>query len=818
MVLSRSLPTSRHGKSSNNSQRRNNQYRYRRANAGRYRNGENRGDMRECGGGFSIKLEEEDDHNNHNNNLRHRRHSYPKASVHKRSSQNRRRPPQQNRHHRQQRHRQNQQRNDNQSNHKDNKTLTKSLKPIHVSRSSIHSNWKKELGGIIRYYIHSISARGIRNESEIMKQLESMYVESGCDVEQTKNAILEQLGAIIPKSDVDDNDNNNRNQMDNQWKWVDIQMAIENTDEIMQTAQGGNQNNNNSTSSTTLQNSTQQPINDQILQSFIPSEDNKGILLKKEIKNGEGPAHFHEQWTNIIVPQWAIGKSYYFQLINKSPLDLSCEMTVDDHKIARNVPLPAHSHRMIRPDNARYFETHKWIIQPAQRLKLHQVIKNDTTGRVVGVKQEDNDNVQNVSNPPSQSQQRIGKRYNSIRPNYNNQRVNTTNYPDPIVYGWTFTGSCEQSKVEFYEKNMNLGFIKLDFYYTTATVKTTLVHPTMGANSLFRNTVTSELYVQILQNPRSHTNRGYRHSTDRPDDVIDIAMMDDSNEIDQDESGKEAQRDDNGDIPMDESNENNQNENTSYPQYARNDDYDFDNEGHANRATAMSKLETTNAYSAWEDAARKEWACIHAKFYISLPKKRNPYKSNDGDVRKGRGKRNEKQEDLPEQAPIVDVKAAEKATLGTKFHAVGPSAPRKRTTITMKRINGLNDQDEYRAAPLFEYKLYYRAEEEVINEEIMIDEENNIMEENEEKDAEEGKSETPLSHQLLNVNSVAEYKKEKIHQITKWHKTSAFQDEDEANFVLENRVSFVNAAESVEIIDSIVQEYYQWFQKQQWSR
>ena len=69
----------------------------------------------------------------------------------------------------------------------------------------------------------------------------------------------------------------------------------------------------------------------------------------------------------------------------------------------------------------------------------------------------------------------------------------------------------------------------------------------------------------------------------------------------------------------------------------------------------------------------------------ALPKKNNMY--NRGTHFMRRHNRKGKQEDLPEQAPVIDVKAAEKATLGTKFYATGPSQPKKRSKIVMKRIN-----------------------------------------------------------------------------------------------------------------------------------
>ncbi|OEU08731.1 hypothetical protein FRACYDRAFT_164906, partial [Fragilariopsis cylindrus CCMP1102] len=80
----------------------------------------------------------------------------------------------------------------------------------------------------------------------------------------------------------------------------------------------------------------------------------------------------------------------------------------------------------------------------------------------------------------------------------------------PTSFGWTFTGGVEASRVEFFERRINMGRVKLDWFYTTATVKTILEHPSTGRNQLFRNTVTSDQFVQIMTNPRVHTDRGYR--------------------------------------------------------------------------------------------------------------------------------------------------------------------------------------------------------------------------------------------------------------------------------------------------------------------
>jgi hypothetical protein len=53
--------------------------------------------------------------------------------------------------------------------------------------------------------------------------------------------------------------------------------------------------------------------------------------------------------------------------------------------------------------------------------------------------------------------------------------------------------------------------VKLDFYYTTGTVKTVLDHPRQGVTQLFAkgSSLSLEMYRAILQNPRHHTGNRY---------------------------------------------------------------------------------------------------------------------------------------------------------------------------------------------------------------------------------------------------------------------------------------------------------------------
>jgi hypothetical protein len=110
------------------------------------------------------------------------------------------------------------------------------------------------------------------------------------------------------------------------------------------------------------------------------------------------------------------------------------------------------------------------------------------------------------------------QRYNGQRPLDYSKRVPWEDYPDPTNHGWTFTGSWEASLVEFFERAMGAEgeVVKLDWYYTTATMKTSLHHPTQGKTQMFANRVTPAVYREILLNPRTHTSQRYQTRNNRP--------------------------------------------------------------------------------------------------------------------------------------------------------------------------------------------------------------------------------------------------------------------------------------------------------------
>ena len=131
------------------------------------------------------------------------------------------------------------------------------------------------------------------------------------------------------------------------------------------------------------------------------------------------------------------------------------------------------------------------------------------------------------------------QRFNGYRPRDVSDRVPYNDYPDPTNFGWTFTGSVEQSKVEFFEKemvdqgtdidNFTTTRVCLDWYYTTATVKTSLVNPKHNENTqLFGDRVSPQMYGQILENPRNHTGKRY-HSQKTSDSTTTRSRMITSN-------------------------------------------------------------------------------------------------------------------------------------------------------------------------------------------------------------------------------------------------------------------------------------------------
>ena len=562
--------------------------------------------------------------------------------------------------------------------------------------------------------------------------------------------------------------------------------------------------------------------------------DKKGIKLHQISRPGEGPAHYQEQWTTILIPTWAIGKSYYFELTNKSPIHLSCEIFLDGEMVATNAPLPANDTRTVRPNNHRYCESHKWILKPAIRVKLQEGDANHENGS-------NSNDVSNVSSggnggnggetvlPTGGTTRRPTPRYNNTRPDYAGTRVSIEAYPDPTSFGWTFTGSVQESRVEFFEKVINMGIVKLDWYYTTASTKTVLNHPSSaGRNALFRNTVSSEQFMEILNNPRAHIGRGYREAKNRPDDLPVDGDARDSSTMEKEEEDDEFDHlpatmngnpigGDSGTLEMEDAS---QSVASAATYYAKNEGYDFKKEGHMNRRHEMKQLHKTNVYAQWEEAAKKEYAVIHAKFYISLPKRQyasppNNARHHNAASRHGNGRKERQLEPLPEQSKVVDIKAAEQATLGTDFLATGPPRSTRRSSVRMDRINGLKDDSEWKGAPVYEKKLYYRAEN-IVNGQGMGhdsdlgEEDDDIMDDENDNGATMFNQDIPLE----------EYKNEKINQAKQYHVEYImyYPDPEESAQHLRSCMNKIGNADSVEDIDDSLKLFYDELVKNQFNR
>jgi len=628
------------------------------------------------------------------------------------------------------------------------------LPKLKVSANSIHAAWKKELGGLVRWYYYTLCQERDkgngdegRDEGDWMRRLEGMYIESGCSIPKTKEAILLDISET----------RTHPSESAARPPWIDLSIVAESTG----------------------------------TKGLGSSQATKTTKLENEIRPGEGPAHSHKEWINAMVTPEMMGKPYHFTVRNQSPLDLSCEMTIDGHLVARNVPIPRWcENRTIKPDNTRYFESHQWVFSPAKKVKLmdHTTTTTTTTPSTSGASRST----------------KTGPRYNNRRPDSSNTtRVPFTDYPDPTEFGWTFTGSTQASRVEFFEKNSAnaMGDVRLDWYYTTGTIKTTLHHPTTGTNQLFRNTVTPEEYQRILKNPRVHTDRGYRRNEQRPQDrevpvAIDARMEDMDADTVASEAPDAAAHD-------------------TKPFYAKNDHYDFQREGHVHRQRAMDHLQTTRAYRAWETAARNEYACVHAKFYVSLPKQMRQEYNDRGQGQQTKNKR--EREHLPQQASILDIKPAANATVGTKFHSTGqPGVVRfqRKSNIRMMRIHGLNDDPQWGSGPVFECKLYYRAEDTV---QRNTDGDGDGVEDMEDTDDENEHDNVSANDNTTNP-PLHVYQQERITQIRIWHEEVKVTDANRnvAESVQRNYTQKIDAAMDIRSVDDVVKQYWDWHQEQQW--
>jgi hypothetical protein len=290
----------------------------------------------------------------------------------------------------------------------------------------------------------------------------------------------------------------------------------------------------------------------------------------------------------------------------------------------------------------------------------------------------------------------------------------------------------------------------------------------MGPNLLYRGPVTPAILQRILENPRSEVVKE-EPGEDAKENVTQPLQADDAGKCATDNSNKGAKF------------------------YARNDKYDFSREGHVNRSKAMGHLEPTAQFQAWKQAAQQDWACIHAKFYVSHAEQMKHHHwvrpSNVTEL-------------LPSMKPVVDVKATEKAVYATDFLSLGAAAARRSSGVRMRRLS-LNDQPGCASGPIFEVKLYYRPE--VVEEEdadasfeVSIDED--VDEEN-----------SPPVEKLSKETPLVDYKFEKSRQVNLWHRDNKAPDPVVADSVLHGTLQGINDAQDLLEVDGAVKIYSDWY-------
>ena len=630
-----------------------------------------------------------------------------------------------------------------------------------------------------------------------LRVIEGMYMANRCNIQQTKYCLLQSmLDQANPQDTFDATTRTIFAGATGDEQWVTLRMAVENPNPVTQE-----------------QKQQQTCMIENILYETIL--DGRWVILKTEKRSGEGPAHAGESWTVIIIPNWAVGRRYFVECCNRSTLDLSVQMSIDGHEAAKNAPLPAQDRRTIKPDSRRYFETHEWRLVPSKRVPLTPLHHQRQQQQ-----QQSGNSPQQPSGASTSSRPGYEplRRYNERRPNYQGQRVSFQHFPDPSSHRWKFTGSHEPSKVEFFEKRLNNGSIcKMDFYYTTATVKTVLHHPRQNTTTqLFRRCLgkESETFLKILDNPRYHSGFGYYRQSQNNDEpplstvhlppLHEMNMETDDEEMDVDED------EDNDYSKQDEQQNNNDTTNNDHvPFYAKNDQYAFDSEGHANRQTEMEKLQSNPVFQAWEKATKQDWACIHAKFFVSLRR----YKGRD--VTGKPPKNNKERMHVPEMTPVVKVQAAKKAVVSTQFHVTGPSTePVRGSHVRMERIKGLNDDPAWGTGPVFELKLYYRLEA-ALNDQADTVAENETVSELDGMDDDD--DDDKRAERLRDSVPLDEYKKEKLSQLVGWYQ-SCKADKEEAHAMFIQTQNDINSSTTNKSVDGHMEQYWNWHQQYEFSK
>lgn len=77
-------------------------------------------------------------------------------------------------------------------------------------------------------------------------------------------------------------------------------------------------------------------------------------------------------------------------------------------------------------------------------------------------------------------------------------------------YGWDFLDEQPNIGLVSYEKLVGGWPARVNVYTSKMTVATCLDHPKQGKTQLFRRNVDARMLEKIFENPRVHTDRGYK--------------------------------------------------------------------------------------------------------------------------------------------------------------------------------------------------------------------------------------------------------------------------------------------------------------------
>jgi hypothetical protein len=142
--------------------------------------------------------------------------------------------------------------------------------------------------------------------------------------------------------------------------------------------------------------------------------------------------------------------------------------------------------------------------------------------------------------------------------------------------------------------------------------------------------------------------------------------------------------------------------------YGKNPLYNFQKQGHENREVSLQALTSDFEFKQWQES-RQLWACIHAKFYVSIPQTRQ---------RRARLRQKDTAETkehrivVPEMTPIVEIRATANASVATKFAPLVSTTgtqPKFMSKVRMQRINGLSDDPNWVSGAILERNLFYRV-------------------------------------------------------------------------------------------------------------